>query len=216
MNLSIEKRFSNYWAARVSYALGYARGDSEPNQQFTNTYQVLDQVNLNLNEGPLNNDRKQNFVLSGRVRGAAHRRTDRQRHLPLDERPAVHADQLQRGRRPQRTAVRRDPGGHYCGIGAERVLRGLQGRTQRCARPELPEDRPADDAIACVRRKGTTVDLTFELFNIFNNWNFERPGRRDRQNWYSDQRLTDFLTLTQFTGGNGQPRAAQFSARLGF
>ena len=48
VNLSVEKRYSNRWAARVSYAVGYARGDSEPNQQFTNTYQVLDQVNLNL------------------------------------------------------------------------------------------------------------------------------------------------------------------------
>ena len=67
MNLSIEKRFSNYWAARVSYALGYARGDSEPTQLFANTYQVGDNPNLDLNFGPLNNDRKQNFVLSGRV-----------------------------------------------------------------------------------------------------------------------------------------------------
>jgi len=55
---------------------------------------------------------------------------------------------------------------------------------------------------------GMTLDLNFELFNVFNNWNFANPT--------TDQRLTDFLVLTAFTGGNGQPRAAQFSARFGF
>jgi hypothetical protein len=65
-------------------------------------------------------------------------------------------------------------------------------------------------------QRGTTVDLTFEQFNIFNNWNYERPVAATTQNWYSDQRLTDFLTLTPFTGGNGRPRAAQFSVRFGF
>jgi hypothetical protein len=32
----------------------------------------------------------------------------------------------------------------------------------------------------------------------------------------SDQRLSDFLVLTALRGGNGQPRAAQFSVRFGF
>ena len=31
-----------------------------------------------------------------------------------------------------------------------------------------------------------------------------------------DQRLPDFLILTALNGGNGQPRALQFSVRLGF
>ena len=48
-NFSVEKRFSNFWAARASYSLGYARGDSEPTQRFFNAYQVLDDQNLDLN-----------------------------------------------------------------------------------------------------------------------------------------------------------------------
>ncbi|MEQ1911487.1 MAG: carboxypeptidase regulatory-like domain-containing protein, partial [Vicinamibacterales bacterium] len=68
LNLSVEKRFSNRWAARVSYSTGYARGNSEPNQLYINNYQVLGDAHLDdVNFGPLDNDRKQNFVLSGRV-----------------------------------------------------------------------------------------------------------------------------------------------------
>ena len=36
------------------------------------------------------------------------------------------------------------PAGHYCGVGMNAYLRRLQGRAQRRARPELPEDRHAD------------------------------------------------------------------------
>jgi hypothetical protein len=58
-----------------------------------------------------------------------------------------------------------------------------------------------------------TVDLNFELFNILNTSNFDNPGPTA---FGADQRLTDFLILTSLRGGNGQPRAAQFSVRLGF
>jgi hypothetical protein len=44
--------------------------------------------------------------------------------------------------------------------------------------------------------------------NIFNTANFSNPT--------GDLRSTDFLVLTALRGGNGQPRAAQFSMRLGF
>ena len=61
--------------------------------------------------------------------------------------------------------------------------------------------------------KDKTVDANFELFNIFNIANFDNPGPTA---FGADQRLTDFLILTALRGGNGQPRAAQFSLRLGF
>jgi hypothetical protein len=32
----------------------------------------------------------------------------------------------------------------------------------------------------------------------------------------TDKRSTDFLLLTALRGGNGQPRAVQFSVRFGF
>jgi hypothetical protein len=57
-------------------------------------------------------------------------------------------------------------------------------------------------------RQGSTLDVNFELFNIFNTANFANPT--------VDQRATDFLVLTALRGGNGQPRAAQVGVRFGF
>ena len=44
--------------------------------------------------------------------------------------------------------------------------------------------------------------------NLANTANFDNPT--------GDRRSTDFLRLTALRGGNGQPRAAQFSVRMGF
>ena len=52
-----------------------------------------------------------------------------------------------------------------------------------------------------------TIDLFAEVFNIFNNANFENPT--------GDRRSTDFLLLRSLRGG-GFPRQAQFGARFGF
>ena len=40
MNFSLEKRYSANWAARVSYAIGSARGNAEANQTYINQFQV--------------------------------------------------------------------------------------------------------------------------------------------------------------------------------
>jgi hypothetical protein len=67
VNFSLEKRYSNHWAARVSYATGYARGNAEADQTHQNNYQLLGDPRLDLNYGPLNADRQHNFVVNGRV-----------------------------------------------------------------------------------------------------------------------------------------------------
>ena len=66
VNFSLEKRLSAGWAARVSYAIGYARGNAEANQTYINQLQVGADPKLDLNFGPLDNDRKQNLAISGR------------------------------------------------------------------------------------------------------------------------------------------------------
>ena len=66
VNFSLEKRFSAGWAARVSYAIGYARGNAEANQTYINQLQVRADPKLDSNFGPLDNDRKQNLAISGR------------------------------------------------------------------------------------------------------------------------------------------------------
>ena len=208
LNLSVEKRFSNFWAARVSYSAGYARGNSEPNQLYINNYQVLGDAHLDdVGFGPLDNDRRQNFVLSGRVE------VPRTKGLILSGiyrwmsglpmtlfNSNVDADRNGR-------LFDRIPAGNYCGVGLNAICVDSNGSRNGARGPTFQKT----DMRATYRlrpSKGATVDLTFELFNLFNNWNYANPT--------ADQRLTDFLTLTAFTGGQGQPRAAQFSMRMGF
>ena len=114
------------------------------------------------------------------------------------------------------------PAGRYCGVGQNAFCADYAGGRNGARGPSFKKT----DLRTTYRLRpyaGTTVDLTFELFNIFNNWNFEPPGAGSaggsggsEGNWYSDRRLTDFMTLTTFTGGQGFPRAAQFTVRLGF
>jgi hypothetical protein len=64
--------------------------------------------------------------------------------------------------------------------------------------------------------KDMSIDANLELFNLLNTANFSNPGTITNGGSIVDQRLSDFLILTALNGGNGQPRAAQFSVRLGF
>jgi hypothetical protein len=206
-NFMIEKRFSNHWQARVSYAIGYARGNSEANQTFDNNYQVLGNPNYDLGFGPLDADRLQNFVLSGRVeipRTRGLTMSGVYRYLtgaPLNlYNSNVDADR--NGRLFDPIAP-----GQYCGQGPNSICVDNKGGRNGARGPGYNQ---TDLRFAYRLRpyKGTTVDANFELFNIMNTANFANPT--------SDQRLTDFLILTALRGGNGQPRAAQFSVRFGF
>ena len=206
-NFMLEKRFSNHWQARVSYALGYARGNAEANQTFDNNYQVLGNPNLDLGFGPLDANRLQNFVLSGRVeipRTHGLTMSGIYRYLSGASlnlyNSAVDAD---------RNGRLFDPlsAGQYCGQGANSICVDNKGGRNGATGPAYKQ---TDLRFAYRFRpyRETTIDANLELFNIFNTANFANPT--------SDQRLTDFLVLNALRGGNGQPRAAQVSVRFGF
>jgi len=59
-----------------------------------------------------------------------------------------------------------------------------------------------------------TLDLSLDMINLTNRSNFLNPTAGSTQN-AADQRLTNFLLLTQLSGG-GQPRQAQIGLRFGF
>jgi hypothetical protein len=63
--MQFEKRFSRNYSARVAYTLSYARGNTPNNGSPTSGFQVLDDLNLDLNEGPTNLDRRHNLAISG-------------------------------------------------------------------------------------------------------------------------------------------------------
>jgi hypothetical protein len=65
--VSFNKRFSRSYSARVSYTLAYSRGNVSGNGVAASPFQVLDDLNLGLNEGPSNFDTRHNFVVSGQA-----------------------------------------------------------------------------------------------------------------------------------------------------
>jgi len=64
----VEKRFSHNWSARMAYTLSYSRGNTTGSGVPTSGFQVLDDMHLELNEGPTNFDRRHNLVISGSAR----------------------------------------------------------------------------------------------------------------------------------------------------
>ncbi|MBI3400329.1 MAG: TonB-dependent receptor [Acidobacteria bacterium] len=207
VNVMLDKRFSHNWAARVSYAIGYARGNAEANQTSDNNYQVLGDAQLDRNFGPLNGDRRQNFVVSGRyeiprthgltVSGVYRYMTG----VPMTlYNSAVDADRNGR-------LFDLIPAGSYCGTGVNAFCTDNDGGRNGARGPSYQQ---ADMKFTYRLRpnKGTTLDVNFEVFNLANTANFDPPT--------SDQRLSDFLVLTTLRGGNGQPRGAEFTVRFGF
>ncbi|MEX2271486.1 MAG: carboxypeptidase regulatory-like domain-containing protein [Vicinamibacterales bacterium] len=63
----LEKRYSNNWSARVGYTLAYSRGNTSGGGVPGSGFQVLDDLNLDLNEGPTSFDLRHNLVVSGLV-----------------------------------------------------------------------------------------------------------------------------------------------------
>ena len=63
--LQVEKRFSQNYSARVAYTLAYSRGNTSGAGAPASAFQVLEDLNLDLNQGPTNFDQRHNFVASG-------------------------------------------------------------------------------------------------------------------------------------------------------
>jgi hypothetical protein len=65
--VAFNKRFSQNYSARVSYTLAYSRGNTSGNGVAASGFQVLDDMNLDRNEGPTAFDTRHNFVVSGQA-----------------------------------------------------------------------------------------------------------------------------------------------------
>ena len=61
----IKKRFSNNYSLQVSYTLSKATGNISANGAALSPFQIGSDLNLDLNEGPTNFDRRHNFTVSG-------------------------------------------------------------------------------------------------------------------------------------------------------
>jgi hypothetical protein len=65
LQLSVDKRFSRGFQFKTSYTLSRGRGNTSGDGTPTANFQSQDGLNLDLNEGPTNFDRRHNFVFSG-------------------------------------------------------------------------------------------------------------------------------------------------------
>jgi hypothetical protein len=206
VSLQFEKRFANYWGARVSYAAGYGRGNTDGGPTAVNNFQVLGERNLELNEGPTALDRRHTLSLSGRVEvpwipgliasGSARFSsgtpfTIYNSNVDAD-RNGVNIDPL--------------PAGTYSGIGENALTVENSGGRNGAYGPGY-KNFDARLGYRVRMREGLSLDFFFEAFNITNEANFANPG--------GDQRLATFLVPTALQGG-GFPRQFQLGARFGF
>lgn len=206
LNVQMEKRESNGWSARVSYTLSYSRGNTNGDYTAPIQFQYLDTLNLDANQGPTDRDRRHNLVISGRgevphtggmtVAGTLRMLSG----LPMTI--------LNTAVDPDRNGVLFDPlpAGDYSGKGTNAITVKNEGGRNGAYGPGFAQ---LDMRLGWRfhRQSNQTLDLSVDLMNVTNRSNFVNPS--------GDQRLTNFLLLTQLSGG-GQPRQAQVGIRFGF
>lgn len=206
LNLSLEKRYSHNYSARVSYSRGYARGNVNGGLPDTANFQYLDDLRLDLNEGPTSFDRKHNLVLSARgmvprtggltVSGvfralSGQPLTIQDTNFDLDRNGNLF-DPL--------------PPGTYSGVGADAITVESQGGRNGARGPGfLQLDMRVGYRLRV--RTARTLDMFAEIFNVTNRANFDNPT--------GDRRSALFLVPNLLRGG-GFPRQFQLGARLGF
>jgi hypothetical protein len=207
LNLQVERRFSGFWGARATYTLGYARGNNSGAPAATNNFQVLDQKNLELADGPLDADRRHNIVVNARV------------DIPWV--PGLNVSTLFRymSGRPftiidsnidaDRNGILQDPlpPGSYSGVGANSITVNNDGGRNGAYGPDYKQ---MDLRVSYRIKFGADsrrLDVFAEVFNLLDRANFTNPS--------GDRRLPTFLVLNGLVAG-GFPRQLQIGARLGF
>jgi len=204
----LERRFSGFWGARASYTLGYARGNHAGAPNPTNNYQVLDQKNLDLGNGPLDTDRRHNMTLNGRI------------DVPWIKGLNVSALLRMMSGRPfslidsntdaDRNGILLDPlpSGDYSGVGANSIAVTNDGGRNGAYGPGYVQmDMRGTYRIRMGNGGTRTIDVFAEVFNLLNRANFTNPS--------GDRRLPNFLVLNGLLAG-GFPRQLQLGARFGF
>ena len=206
LNVQVERRFAGFWSGRMSYTLGYARGNNNGAALAPNNLQLLGEKNLELSEGPLDTDRRHNVTLSGRV------------EVPRTGGLTVSALYRFMSGRPfsitdsnvdaDRNGILFDPlpAGTYSGVGGNAITVTNDGGRNGAYGPNYAQ---VDLRFGYrIRMAGSrTLDIFGEVFNVTDRSNYTNPS--------GDRRLTNFLVVNGLVGG-GFPRQAQIGTRLGF
>jgi Carboxypeptidase regulatory-like domain/TonB dependent receptor/TonB-dependent Receptor Plug Domain len=206
LNLQLQKRYSNNWSGRVSYTLGYARDNTGGGPTAVNNFQVLQERNLDLNQGPADTDRLHTLAVSGSLEvpktgglsiGGVFRAMSGRPFTIMD----TSTDPDQNGRLFDPL-----PAGTYSGVGENAMTVENAGGRNGARGPGFVQ---LDMRIGYLLRFGAnrTMSVFGEIFNVTNEANFNNPT--------GDRRSGTFLVPTGLLGG-GSPRQLQLGARLGF
>ena len=206
LQLMLEKRFSDNWSARVSYTLADGRGNVSGDGTAGSSFQLLDDLRLDLNEGPTGFTRRHNFVLSGsilvpRTGGLNISAVAR----ALSGLPFSITDSSSD---PDQNGILFDPlpGGSYSGVGDDSITVENEGGRNGARGPGFFQlDLRAGYRVRVAG--GRTVEAFVDVFNATNRANFANPS--------GDRRSTNFLRLTDLREG-GVPRTLQLGARFAF
>jgi hypothetical protein len=204
--LQVEKRFSRNYSARVAYTLAYSRGNTSGAGAAASAFQVLDDLNLDLNEGPTSFDQRHNFVVSGsalvpRTGGLTVSWVAR----ALSGSPlTVFDSRIDTDRNG--TLADPLPAGSYSGSGANSITVESDGGRNGAYGPGFFKlDLRLGYRLDLGNRR--SLDVFGEIFNVTNRANFANPT--------GDQASANFLRVTGLSTSS-TPRTGQLGIRFGF
>jgi hypothetical protein len=197
---------SGFWSARAGYTLGYARGNNSGAPAAANNFQKLAERNLEMNQGPLDTDRRHNFTINSRME-VPHTKglTVSALYRIMTGRPLSIIDSNVDGDQ-NGNAFDPLPAGTYSGVGDYAITVKNKGGRNGAYGPNYAQ---LDARLGYRVRAGgvRTLDLFAEVFNLTDRTNFTNPS--------GDRRLTTFLVPNGLVAG-GFPRQLQLGARMGF
>jgi hypothetical protein len=205
--VAFNKRFSQNYSARVSYTLAYSRGNTSGGAVPASGFQVLDDMNLDLNEGPTAFDTRHNFVVSGQalvprtgglnfswvVRALSGSPFSLFNNTIDQDRNGSFSEPL--------------PAGDYTGVGAEPyTVKGYESKRNGAYGPGFFN---ADIRVGYRLGSGQRrVELIADVFNVTNRVNFASPAGNQAA-------PASFLVLTGYSTSYS-PRKVQLGARFQF
>src|SRR5262245_40757083 len=170
-----EKRLSRGYTTRVSYTLGYIRGNTSATGTPSSSYQFLGDMNLDLNEGPGDNDRRHLLAWSGSVLvPKTHGVTASWVLRAMSGNPFTLIDT---NADPDRNGILADPlaAGDYSGTGGNAFSTSFDGGRNGARGPGFMQlDTRVGYRFALGHQR--TLDVFGEVFNVTNHSNFATPS----------------------------------------
>jgi hypothetical protein len=207
LETALVKRFSNDYSFRVSYTLGYSRGNTSGLGIPTSPFQVLDDLGLSANQGPTNFDRRHNLVISGQA--TVPKTTGMTVAWVARALSGTHFSVVDSTTDPDRNGTFAEPlpaGSYTSTTGRNPYTADAESERNGATGPGFFQ---LDLRLGYRLRpgRGRSLDLFADVFNVTNRANFDNP--------IGDRRSTDFFNLTTLRAG-AVPATLQLGVRFEF